>query len=110
MNESLNEFREKYLNDLNDETLNKEMELINQNLTNDNIEYVLLTEMAMINSIFNMIKQYTEENNTTEETLLKTIQWLKDRFTILKDYYEKYIIAIVKYLTDIQQEEKVNDE
>ena len=107
MNESLNEFRENYLNDLNDETLNKEMELINQNLTNDNLEYVLLTEMAMINSIFNMIKQYTEENNTTEETLLKTIQWLKDRFTILKDYYEDYVMAIANYLT---REEETNDE
>jgi hypothetical protein len=104
-NKTLEEIRNDFINNINDETLREEYELFIKSPSVDSLSYMLIGEYTFIKTLIERIEEYTNAGLSTSDILLETMHWLQIRFQEVTDYYNDYITTVFKTFEEEGEEE-----
>lgn len=95
-NKTLEEIRNDFIENTNDETLKEEYELFLKSPSVDSLSYMLIGEYTFIKTLTERIEEYTDAGLSTSDILLETMHWLQTRFQEITEYYNDYMMVVLK--------------
>ena len=102
---TLEEIRTEFINNVNDEFLEKEYELFVKSPSVDSFSYMLIGEYTFMGTLIEYIEKLIDEKTSISEIPLEITNWIKDRFDIVTNCYNDYITLVLNMFNEKEVEE-----